>query len=339
VNRLTLGIVGFDHPHVLRYAPTLAAHPHVSVAWIAENGVNRTAAQAMAAQLGCRWVPETDGRVDAVYLANRPGHHRQAVERFAPAGAHILCDKPIALTLDDAHAICAVARASDVQLMVPFNPRCQFGPQAIKARIDAGEFGALKMIHAVKCGKVPLAITAMDLNWFVDPKEAGFGGFGDIGIHAIDAMRWWIGREAVSVFAKIFTGVGQGAAASLEVDTLGTAVIEWEGGVLSTLSAGWYNPPGFPSFLDARFEVVGTKLAASTDRPYADYQVSDGAKTETVATWRPDIAGLVDAFVDSARTNRPPPITGEDGSAALAITLAAYRSSAEGRPVRLSERP
>jgi UDP-N-acetylglucosamine 3-dehydrogenase len=335
MSRLTLGIVGFDHPHVLRYAPVFAAHPHVSLEWIAENGINRDPARKMAEQLGCRWVPEADERVDAVYLANRPGHHRQAVERFAPTGAHVLCDKPIALTLEDAQAICAVARAAGVQLMVPFNPRCQLGPQAIKARIDAGEFGELKMIHAVKSGKVPLAITAMDLGWFVDPKEAGFGGFGDIGIHAIDAMRWWIGREAVSVYAQIFKGVGQGAAASLEVDTLGTAVIEWEGGVVSTLSAGWYNPPGFPSFLDARFEVVGTKLAASTDRPYADYHIADGAKAESIATWRPDIAGLADAFVQSARANRTPPITGEDGVAALAIMLAAYRSSAEGRPVTL----
>ena len=338
MNRLKLGIVGFDHPHVLRYAPAFAVHPHVSVEWIAENGINRDPARKMAGQLGCRWVPEaskSDNRVYAVYLANRPGHHRQAVERFAQMGAHVLCDKPIALTLDDARAICAVARSAGVQLMVPFNPRYQLGPQAIKARIDAGEFGELKMIHAAKSGKVPLAFTAMDLGWFVDPKEAGFGGFGDIGIHAIDAMRWWIGREAVSVSARIVKGVGQGPAAALEVDTLGTAVIEWEGGVISTLSAGWYNPPGFPSFLDARFEVVGTKLAAATDRPYADYQVADGTKTETIATWRPDITGLVDAFVASARANRPPPITGEDGVAALAIMLAAYRSSAEGRPVNL----
>jgi len=78
-----------------------------------------------------------------------------------------------------------------------------------------------------------------------------------------------------------------------------------------------------------------TKLAAATDRPYADYQVADGTKTETIATWRPDITGLVDAFVASARANQPPPITGEDGVAALAIMLAAYRSSAEGRPISL----
>ena len=331
MSRLRVGIVGFDHPHVLRYAPTLAQHPHVSVAWIAENGVNRKPAKEMARQIGCQWLPEADQNVDAVYLANRPGQHRKAVELFSSAGKHVLCDKPIALTLDDAKTICATAKKNGVHLMVPFNPRYQLGPMAIKERIAAGEFGDVRMIHAVKSGKVPLTIKAMDLSWFVDPKEAGFGGFGDIGIHAIDALRWWIGREAKSIYAQIYHGVG----AKLDVDTMGTAMIEWEGGAVSTLTAGWYNPPGFPSFLDARFEVVGTKMAATTDHPYADFRLSDQQKNETIATWRPDIQGLVDAFVTSVREDYPPPISGEDASAALAITLAAYRSSREGRPISL----
>ncbi|MBI4565599.1 MAG: Gfo/Idh/MocA family oxidoreductase [Planctomycetes bacterium] len=327
--RLRIGIVGFDHPHVLRYAPTLAAHPHVQLQWISENGKNRAPAEEMAKKLGCRWLPEPGDGVDAVYLANRPGGHRAAAERFAAAKIHILCDKPIALTLEDADAIVAAARKGGVHLMVPFNPRYQLGPQTIKQRIDAGEFGDVRMIHAVKCGKVPLAITAMDCSWFVDPKEAGFGGFGDIGIHALDAMRWWIGKKVKRVFAQIHFGPNP----ALKVDSIGTATIEWDGGAVSTLTAGWVNPPGFPSFLDARFEVVGTHCAATMDRPYAEFRVSDEKGTETIATWRPDIQGLVHAFVESVRADQTPPITGEDGREALAILLAAYRSSSEGQPV------
>ena len=332
---IRIGIVGFDHPHVLRYGPVFAAHPNVSVEWIAEAGLNRKPAEEMAKKIGCRWLPEipdSSPSVDAVYLANRPGQHRKVVERCAAEGLHILCDKPIALTLEDARAICETVRKAGVHLMVPFNPRFQLGPKAIKERIMSGEFGDLRMIHAAKSGKVPLAIKAMDLSWFVDPKEAGFGGFGDIGIHAIDAMRWWIGKKPTSVFARIYQDINP----RLKVDTIGTAIIEWEGGVVTTLSAGWYNPPGFPSFLDARFEVVGTKMAATTDHPYADFKISDDIKTESIATWRPDINGLVDAFISSVREDRTPPITGEDATEALAIVLAAYRSSQENKPVLMS---
>jgi predicted dehydrogenase len=329
---LRIGIVGFDHPHVLRYGPTLAAHPHVSVEWIAENGNNRGPAEEMAKKIGSRWIPEPDENVDAVYLANRPGGHRAMVERYAAAGRHILCDKPIALNLEDAEAICRAARKHGVHLMVPFNPRCQLGPMKIKEQIEAGELGDVQMIHAVKCGKVPTAIQAIDTSWFVDPKESGFGGFGDIGIHAFDALRWWVGREPRSVYARIHHGM----LPDLPVDTFGTAIIEWPNGPVATLTAGWCNPPGFPTFLDARFEVVGTKRAAFVEHPYSDFTVSDEKKTEILATWRPDIEGLVDAFVTSVRANRGPSITGEDGLAALKITLAAYQSSKEGRPVLLS---
>jgi len=327
--RLRVGIVGFDHPHVLRFAPMLAAHPHVSLEWIAEDGVNRAAAEAMANTLGTRFVPEPVGGIDAAYVATRPRQHLDVVGQLAPEGTHLLLDKPIALTIDQGEAIIDLARRAGIHLMVPFNPRGQLGPQAVKARIDRGELGEILLVHAVKAGKVPLTIPGLDASWLTDPAEAGFGGFGDIGIHALDGLRWLIGREARRVYARIHGGVRP----ELRVDSIGSATIEWEGGTISTLTAGWANPDGYPFFLDARFEVVGSRGAARVDHPYQEVQLADTSRSERLAVARNDAVWNLESFIGAVRRDEPPPITGEDGLRALELLLACYRSADAGAEV------
>jgi len=328
---IRLGIVGFDHPHVLRFAPMLAADPRVELAWIAEDGVNRAAAGQMAERLGIPLVAEPTTDIDAAYIATRPRRHLDVVGRLAAHGIDLLCDKPIALDAAEGRAIVETARGAGIRLMVPFNPRGQLGPQAVKARLDAGELGEVRLVHVVKVGKVPLTIPGIDASWLVDPAEAGFGGFGDIGMHAMDALRWLIGREATGVYARIHRGVRP----DLAVDSIGTATITWQGGTISTLTAGWANPDGFPSFLDARFEVVGTAGAARVDHPYQDIRVADGQRSERVAAARTDAAWNLDVFIRSVQQDTEPPISGEDGLAALELMLAAYRSAELGQPVEI----
>jgi predicted dehydrogenase len=329
--RIRLGIVGFDHPHVLRFAPMLAAHPHVELAWIAADGPNRASAAAMAERLGVRSIPAPETDIDAAYLANRPRQHLETVRALAPNGIHLLCDKPIALTLDDADEIVRVAADAGVHLMVPFNPRGQLGPRAVKERIDRGELGEVRLVHAVKLGKVPLTIPGIDASWLVDPAEAGFGGFGDIGMHAVDALRWLIGREPMGVYARIHSGVRP----ELAVDSIGSATIWWEGGAISTLTSGWGNPDGYPFFLDARFEVVGSRGAARVEHPYQELRLADATHSERLAAARSDAVWNLDAFIDAVRRDVPPPITGEDARRALALMLACYASAASGEVVTL----
>jgi len=332
-----MGIVGFDHPHVLRFAPMLAARPDVDLRWIATDGPNRSSAEAMAASLGVGFLPHPGGDIDAAYIATRPGDHLAVVRDLAARGTHLLCDKPIALTSPDGRAIVDAARTAGIHLMVPFNPRGQLGPRAVKSRIDDGSLGEVRLVHVVKVGKVPLTIPGIDASWLTDPVAAGFGGFGDIGMHAMDALRWLIGREAVSAYARIHTGPHP----ELAVDSIGSATIEFEGGAIATVMAGWVNPAGFPSFLDARFEVVGTKAAARVASPYQDLRLADGTRAERIAVSRNDAHWNLDAFVGAVLRDEEPPITGEDGLAALELMLACYRSAATGEavPVGLDRTP
>ncbi|HEX9549466.1 MAG TPA: Gfo/Idh/MocA family oxidoreductase [Candidatus Limnocylindrales bacterium] len=329
IQKPRLGIVGFDHPHVLRFAPMLAARSDIELAWIADDGVNAGAAKAMADRLGVRFVPEPAGGIDAAYIGTRPRRHLEIVAQLAADGVHLLVDKPIALDVAVGREIVEIGRRAGIHLMVPFNPRGQLGPQAVKARIDAGDLGEVRLVHVVKTGKVPLTIPGLDASWLVDPAEAGFGGFGDIGMHAMDAVRWIVGREATAVYARIHRGVQP----ELAVDSIGSATITWEGGAISTVTSGWANPTGYPFFLDARFEVVGTKGAARVDHPYQDIRIADGERFERLAAARNDAAWNLDSFIRSVRLDVPPPISGADGLRALELMLACYRSAASGEEV------
>ena len=333
---LSFAIVGYDHAHLPKYAPAIAGHPRARLAAVVATGANRDLARQDARRLGARYLEGLSElwegeRIDAAYIGTPPDQHLAVIRELAPRGVHVLCDKPLATTLEDADAILEVVRARGVRLMVPFNPRCQVPVMRLKALIDQGGLGTVRHIHATKYGKLPRGIPGLDTGWFFDKARAGFGGFGDIGIHAIDALRWLAGAEARRVYARI----GRLIHPDIAVDDLGTALIEFDNGVIASLDSGWANPPGNPSWLSVSFEVLGTAGAALIEKPYHDMELADEARAERLPWWRADIPGLVDEFVTAVETGREPAITGADARAALEITVAAYRSAETGRPVSL----
>jgi len=333
---LNVAVIGYDHAHLPRYVPALAAHPRVRLAALVAPGLNRALAKEDARRTGAEYLEDLSrlwdrSKLDAAYIGTPPDRHLAIVKELAPRGIHMLCDKPLATRLSDADAIIELSRKHHVKLMVPFNPRYQQPVMKLKAMIDGGELGTLHHLHATKYGKIPRGIPNLDTSWFFDKTQAGFGGFGDIGIHAVDALRWLAGAEAKLVYAKIDRLIHQ----DMALDDMGTMVIEFANGVVASQQSGWVNPAGNPSWLSVSFEALGTQGAACIGKPYHDLEISDANKTERLPWWRADIPSLVDEFVRTVEENRSPAITGEDARAALEITIAAYRSADRGAPVAL----
>lgn len=149
--------------------------------------------------------------------------------------------------------------------MVPFNPRYQLPVMRCKQELESGEAGELVAIYAVKYGKLPTwARTPQRADRFLDPQQSGGGGFLDIGIHAVDALRWLAGAEAVRVYARVGTLVQP----QLQAEDLGVMTVEFANGVVGVLSAGWVNPESHPAWLDVRFEVLATRRTCLIDSPY-----------------------------------------------------------------------
>ncbi len=340
LREIGLGIISYAHPHAARYAATISASLRADLAGIAGLGSNADLAVEEAERYGIPYYADYRdllARDDliGVYVGTEPRRHLEVVREAAARGKHVLCDKPIALTLEEADEILRLSREARVKLMVPFNPRFQLPLIKVKKALDGGEIGDLVSIFAIKYGKLPTKIPGPgEFDWFLDPDQAGGGGFLDIGIHAVDAMRWLAGSEARRVYAHIGAVLHQ----DLAVDDLGLVTIEFENGVVSALSAGWANPDGYPTWLDVRFEILTTEGAFLIDSPYHDYWCYDSTRAEKQYWWRRDVDGLVNEFMEAILEDREPAITGEDARAALVIALAAYESSASGKVIALEHR-
>jgi UDP-N-acetylglucosamine 3-dehydrogenase len=338
---INVGVVSYAHLHTPRYAAAIAAHPQARLVGIATLGANADVARAEAVRYGVPFYDHDEellARPDlqAIYVGSEPTRHGEVVGRAAARGVHVLCDKPLATTLEEADAIVGLARQAGIKLMVPFNPRFQLPLIKVKEALQSGQAGELVAIYAVKYGRLPTkAAGPQSASWFLDPARAGGGGFLDIGIHAVDALRWLAGAEARSVYAHVGTMIHPG----LHADDLGTMTVVFDNGVVAALSAGWANPDGTPTWLDVRFEILTTRQAFLVKSPYHDFTVYTQQRTERRYWWRRDVDGLVDDFVQAILHDREPAITGEDGRAALAIALAAYESARQGRVVEPAGRP
>lgn len=327
-----IAVVSYAHLHAPRYTAAIYHHPRARLAAIVGYGPNADVARQAAEAYGvpyCEALEDLEAipGVDAVYLATEPVDHRPLVAWAAAHGWHVLCDKPIATSLADAAAIVRTAREAGIKLMVPFNPRFQLPVQRVKADLESGAAGELIAIHALKYGKLPTwAPGPQRADWFLDPERSGGGGFLDIGIHALDALRWLAGADPTRVYAQVGAYVHRGQVA----EDLGTVVFEFENGVIGTVCAGWVNPRPYPSWLAVGFEVLTTRRMYHVVYPYHDLNVYTADKVERRPWWRKDVDGNVHEFVTAILEDREPAITGEDGLMALAMALAAYESSRSG---------
>lgn len=335
---VNIGILGYTHLHAPRYAEGIANHYGARLFGIADAGINAGAARDAARNHGTRFFDSYEDLLDidvldAVYLGNEPVYHREVVELATKRGVHILCDKPIATTLEDADAIVEIARVAGVKLMVSFFPRFQLPLMKVKEALDSGDAGELVAIYAVKYGRLPTkAAGPQSADWFLDPELSGGGGFLDIGIHALDALRWLAGSEARQVHAHVGTMIHD----EFDVEDFGVATIEFDNGVVGALSAGWANPDGYPTWLDVKFEILTTKQVFLIDKPHHDFVLYTQEGSERQAWLRRDIDEQLSAFIDALVNDREPPITGQDGRAVLQMALAAYESSQTGDTIRLS---
>lgn len=329
-----IAVVSYAHLHAPRYTATIVEHPNARLAAIVGWGENADVARQEAARYGvpfCEALEDLERvpGVDAVYLASTPADHRELVAQAAKRGWHVLCDKPIATNLEDAQAIVRTARAAGIKLMVPFNPRFQWPVQRIKSLLDSGVTGRLISIMALKYGKLPTwAQSPQKADWFLDPTQSGGGGFLDIGIHALDALRWLSGSEPRTVYATMGTFIHDVA-----VEDLGTVLITFENGVTGALVAGWVNPPSFPAWLDVAFEVLTEQRAFHVYRPYHAYMLYGPERAYRRDWWRRDVYNIIGEFTTAILENREPAISGEDGLMALAMGLAAYASAQKGEPI------
>jgi predicted dehydrogenase len=263
--------------------------------------------------------------LDAVVICSENARHRKLCEMAAAAGKHVLCEKPLSVSVADAQAMIAACKHAGVQLMTAFP--CRFSPVMLrlKAAIESGAAGEILAMRGTNRGRNPGG-------WFVVKSESGGGATMDHTVHVTDLMRWLLQDEVKEVYAEIGNGINHA-----EFDDTGFVTMSFQKGVFATLDASWSRPRAFPTWGDVTLEVVTERGTLSMDM-FAQNLVlySDRANNVSWRNWGGDMdEGLVEAFAQAVATGDPVPITGEDGLRAVEVTLAAYRSAAQNAPVAL----
>jgi predicted dehydrogenase len=280
---------------------------------------------------GCDPYSDADAlleKCDAVVICSENVKHRPLTERAARAGKHVLCEKPLATTPDDAKAMVDLCASAGVQLMTAFP--CRFSPAFVQLQSLArdGYFGEILAVRGTNRGRCPGG-------WFVDRALSGGGAVMDHTVHVTDLLRAFLGDECARVYCESGNGLYHG-----DFDDTGFLQMTFEGGVFATLDASWSRPKTFPTWGDVTLGVVGTKASVELDM-FAQESVlySDVAGNVSYQGWGSNIdEGLVRAFVRAVETGSPVPVTGTDGLRAVEVVEAAYKSVAEGQPVAVARR-
>lgn len=296
--------------------------------------IDRTRAQAIAAELGIDWWSDSTDElvaradVDALVISSPPRFHAAAIGAAAAARKHVFCEKPLALTLDDADAALDAVDRAGITLQVGHMRRFDAPYADAKQRIDAGEIGDVVIFKSIgRDRETPpsaAAQTAMNGTLFHDSSS-----------HDFDLARWLTGDEVTEVHA--FTA----AIAIPEMRRFGG----FDSGVVNLQFAGGAIG-NVESFLDAQYgydvrtEIVGTKgtiqVGALRKTPLV-LMTRSGSTHDITTHWLSRFADayrleLAD-FVNAVRTGFAPRVSGYDGRQSLAIAVAAVESQRERRPV------
>lgn len=255
------------------------------------------------------------------------------------AGAHVLCEKPMATSYEEGLAMIAAAKTNDRRLMIAHNQRFVPSHQKAKELIEAGELGKIYSFRTAfgHGGPEGWSIDGKD-SWFFRKDEAFIGAMGDLGVHKSDVIRYILGEEFTEVAAMVETNAKEDS----NVDDNAVCLLKSESGIIGTLTASW----AYNSGEDNATIIYGEKgtLRLEDDPKYsliANY--TDGRKVnyELGQIQSNDAAGqtsshVVDHFIEAIQGDRDPLITGEEGLRSLNIILAALESSETGKRVTIN---
>jgi predicted dehydrogenase len=339
---IRIGILSFAHYHANFWSEAFQEDGRASLVgiWDSDHARGREA----GLRFGTPFHEDLDAlidSVDAVAVCSETADHRRLIERAAVKARHVLCEKPIATSLQDADAITHAVRQAGVSFMQSFPKRLDPVNQELRSLVQSGSLGRIWLAR-VRHGHSHGRDAAFTAGWWADPARSGGGTLIDEGVHATDFLRWLFG-DPDSVHA-----VTSNAVLGLSVDDGALAVFRWSTGLIGEVVTGWTMRAA-----DESVEIYGTKgtaLLSGVDLASRDTRQEGFLRVwrERDGAWRssPTVPQFVRgrfhhqsarAFLDALASGEPPPIGLEEGRAALAMIVAAYASAREGRSVALSE--
>ncbi len=274
-----------------------------------------------------------DRDVQAVVVVTPTKFHRDIVVACAGAGRHILCEKPMAMTVAECQDMNRAAAQARVALQIGFMRRFDAGFQAAREAIDRGDIGPVVQVKSLTHGP------SVPQPWMYDLKASN-GPLAEVNSHDIDTLRWYTGSDFQEVYAIGGNYRCPEARAQFPdfYDNV-SLLARFRNGLQGFIGGAVSVAYGY----DSRTEVLGTRgiLLVGRQEQHATVTCTPqgGMVRPFVKSWRnlflEAYAEEDREFVRTITEGRPPRVSGVDGMMAVQVVEAGNRSIREGRPVTL----
>lgn len=337
-----IGIIGGGQIVQRRHLPEIMENPEAEVCAICD--VVKERVEALAAQYHCKaytdWTELVrDPDLDAVIVAATNTTHAQMTIAALKAGKHVMCEKPMAVSLEEAQEMMRTAEACGKILFIAQNQR--LAPAHVKAK-QILQSGALGRVITFKStfGHPGCERWAKEKKktWFFQKSQSYFGCLADLGIHKIDVVRWMLDDEYTEVYARVETlDKTYEDGTPIDVEDNATMVLKTAKGATGTITVSWTY-----EYEDGSTVFYGTNGVMTI---YGDpvYQIiikrfdgtEDYLKVGEIPNNKVQVkSGIIDEFVNSLHRGVAS-ISGRDGYEPLKVVFGAYESSRTNSVVKL----
>jgi predicted dehydrogenase len=329
---LRVGIIGAGQAGE-RHAVGFAATQGAKLAGIAD--VMEVRAAELSSRFGAKaftdWHEMLDAGLDILVVCLPHNMHVKPALAAAEHGTHVLMEKPIATTLEDAKQILEVCKSASVKLTISFVHRFREELQLAHRWLDEGQLGKAQILRETMNGQRGNHLP----KWVTQKEVAGGGVLMYSAIHGLDRLRWLAGSEVISVTAQT-----RHYSQDSDVEDGVVALLNFASGATATLCANAPTYRAQPAHWDT--EIYGDKgMLRVRTRQWAELSndhCNEHVDTEKILNEQGphyNFARQAKEFVMAIREDRDPLITGEDGLKSLELALAIYRSAETGQSVSL----
>ncbi|MDW4525989.1 Gfo/Idh/MocA family oxidoreductase [Rossellomorea marisflavi] len=337
---LKIGVIGCGSIAKHRHIPEYMANEHAEIVAVCD--IVKDRAEEMADQIGAKAYTDykdllKDESIEAVSVCTPNALHAPISVDALKAGKHVLCEKPMATSTEEAEAMIVAANEAGRKLMIGHNQRFVPSHQKAKELISKGEAGKIYSFRTAfgHGGPEGWSVDGKD-SWFFKKEEAFIGAMGDLGVHKTDLMRYILGEEFVEVGAFVETSSKENA----DVDDTAVCVLKTESGTIGTLAASWSYQKE-----DNSTVIYGEKAVLRLEEDpvnslVVQYSTGEVVKYELGGIQTNDdggqsASGVIDRFVTSVLEDVPAAVPGEEAMKSLQVVLGALESSKTKQIIRL----
>lgn len=285
-----------------------------------------------------------DSSIDAVSVCVANAFHAQLTIKALNHGKHVLCEKPMAISLKDSEDMLEASVKNNKRLMIGHNQR--LSPAHVKAKqiLELGELGKVISFSSIFGHKGPemWSVDKSNDTWFFKKNTAAFGSMADLGIHKIDLIRYLIGDKVKSVYADLATLNKKFTDGTpIEVDDNSVEIITFENGIMGTVTTSWthYGQECNETILYCE---KGTMRLYASPKYSLEIIYADGGKVhyeidrmQTNNDAEPVSSGVIDLFIDGIISNKETVLDAKEALESMRVVFACLDSSRKGRVVQL----